>query len=102
VAVLKPATPWLLIAPHSHNLAVLPLTNQKPFEDLSSGGGLVPFANFGTVQFEQSLVILYNLANGSSLVIPPDPVAFDIEQDNKVLTSSTIDDTLITVSYTGD
>ncbi|KAK7036003.1 acid proteinase [Favolaschia claudopus] len=66
-------------------------------EDFESGNALVPFANFGTVTFTGASA---TTASGGT-VGPNGAVLIDIEQNNKVLTSSSIGGSSVTVSYTG-
>jgi len=65
-------------------------------EDYESGGGLVPFANFGTVTFTGASAGLVSggstSASGASLI--------DIQQSGKVLTSSSISGSSVTVRHT--
>ncbi|KAI1465334.1 peptidase A4 family-domain-containing protein [Daldinia caldariorum] len=63
-------------------------------EDYSSGGGLVPFANFGTVQFTGASVNGGTGVSGATII--------DIQQSSKVLTDcSTSGSSTVVCSYTG-
>ncbi|PIL36482.1 hypothetical protein GSI_00171 [Ganoderma sinense ZZ0214-1] len=64
-------------------------------EDFSSGGGLVPFANFGTVTFTGASAT----TNSGSSVGPSGSTLIDIEQSGKVLTSVSTTSSTVTVSY---
>ncbi|KAF2110796.1 peptidase A4 family-domain-containing protein [Lophiotrema nucula] len=67
-------------------------------EDFSSSGGLVPFANFGTVTFSGASV---TTTSSSTLGVSGAQI-LDIQQNNKVLTScSTSGTSTVTCSYTG-
>jgi hypothetical protein len=63
-------------------------------EDFESNGSLVPFANFGTVTFSGA-----EATDGSSTVGPSGATLIDIEQSNKVLTSSSVTSNSVTVKY---
>ena len=65
-------------------------------EDFSSGGGLVPFANFGEVTFSGA-----KAGTKSGSVGPSGAGLIDIQQDNQVLTSSSTGSSSVTVSYVG-
>jgi hypothetical protein len=65
-------------------------------EDFESGGGLVPFANFGTVTFSSASA---GLVSGGS-VTPSGASLIDIQQNGKVLTSSSISGGSVTVKHT--
>lgn len=68
-------------------------------EDFESGGGLVPFANFGTVKFTQASA---GTSSGSSVGTDGADI-LDIQQNGKVLTSaSTPSSSEVDVSYTGN
>jgi len=59
-------------------------------EDFEEGSSLVPFANFGTVTFTGAS------AGGTS---PSGATIIDIEQNSKVLTSSSVSGSSVTVKY---
>lgn len=64
-------------------------------EDYEEGSGLVPFANFGSVQFTSAQ---YTSSGGSGG--PSGATIFDIEQNGQVLTSTSIpSDSEVDVSY---
>jgi hypothetical protein len=63
-------------------------------EDFEENGGLVPFANFGTVTFSGATAT----DNGNS-VGPSGAQIIDIEQNNKVLTSVSVSGSSVTVQY---
>ncbi|KAJ5194514.1 uncharacterized protein N7498_007952 [Penicillium cinerascens] len=63
-------------------------------EDFESGSSLVPFADFGTVTFSNA-----EATDGSSTVGPSGATLIDIEQNNEVLTSSSISGSSVTVEY---
>lgn len=65
-------------------------------EDFSSGGSLVPFANFGTVTFTGA-----SASGSSGTVTPSGATLIDIKQNNKVLTSSSVSGSSVTVKYVG-
>lgn len=65
-------------------------------EDFSSGGSLVPFANFGTVTFTGA-----SASGSSGTVTPSGATLIDIKQSGKVLTSSSVSGSSVTVKYTG-
>ncbi|KAM5540679.1 hypothetical protein V8D89_005710 [Ganoderma adspersum] len=64
-------------------------------EDFSSGGGLVPFANFGAVTFTGASAT----PNSGSAVGPSGATLIDIEQNSQVLTSVSTSSSSVTVSY---
>ncbi|KAF8070411.1 peptidase A4 family-domain-containing protein [Lyophyllum atratum] len=64
-------------------------------EDYSQGGGLVPFANFGTVTFSGASA---TLTSGGSIG-PGSATIMDIEQNGKVLTSVSTTSNSVTVKY---
>ena len=66
-------------------------------EDFSSGGGLVPFANFGKVEFTGAKAG----TNSGASVGPSGANLFDIQQNNKVLTSASTGSNSVTVAYVG-
>jgi hypothetical protein len=69
-------------------------------EDFSSGG-LVPFANFGTVEFTNTVATLYN-GNNYFGIGAANAAVFDIvDQSGNVLTSTQLADGSVTVSYIG-
>ena len=59
-------------------------------EDFEEGGGLVPFANFGTVTFYDASASSYT-PSGATII--------DIKQNNKVLTSVSTSGSSVTVKY---
>ncbi|KAK6086456.1 acid proteinase [Seiridium cupressi] len=66
-------------------------------EDFSSGGSLVPFADFGTVTFTDA-----SATTSSGTVGVSGATIIDIEQSNEVLTDcSTSGDSEVTCTYTG-
>ncbi|KAJ0114550.1 hypothetical protein J7T55_004794 [Diaporthe amygdali] len=65
-------------------------------EDFSSGGSLVPFADFGTVTFTGA-----SASGSSGTVGPSGATLIDIKQSNKVLTSSSVSGSSVTVEYIG-
>lgn len=64
-------------------------------EDLSSGGGLTSFANFGS---DFTFTDAYAISNGQ-LVDTTGATIFDIEQEGEVLTSASASGGTVTVSY---
>ncbi|CAL5874387.1 uncharacterized protein PFLUO_LOCUS8683 [Penicillium psychrofluorescens] len=62
-------------------------------EDFSSGG-LVPFADFGTVTFSNAMA-----SDGGSTVGPSGASIMDIQQNNTVLTTSSISGNSVIVQY---
>ncbi|VDC06724.1 unnamed protein product [Peniophora sp. CBMAI 1063] len=64
-------------------------------EDFESNGGLVPFANFGTVTFTGA-----SATSSSGSTGPSGATIIDIEQSNKVLTSCSASSSSVTCSYT--
>ena len=65
-------------------------------EDFSSGG-LVPFANFGKVQFTGATAT----TTSGKVVSPQGANQIDIIKDNKVITKVETGDKSVTVTYTG-
>lgn len=65
-------------------------------EDFEENGALVPFADFGTVTFSNAQAIQYGQAVG-----PSGAQIIDIEQNGRVLTSSSDTSNSVTVQYTG-
>lgn len=65
-------------------------------EDFEEGGGLVPFANFGTVTFTGASA---GLVSGGT-TSPSGASLIDIQQNGKVLTSSSISGSSVTVKHT--
>lgn len=65
-------------------------------EDFSSGGSLVPFADFGTVTFTGA-----SASGSSGTVTPSGATLIDIKQSGKVLTSSSVSGSSVTVEYVG-
>jgi hypothetical protein len=63
-------------------------------EDFEENNSLVPFANFGTVTFSSA-----EATDGSSTVGPSGATLMDIEQNNQVLTSSSLTSSSVTVKY---
>ncbi|KAJ5238987.1 hypothetical protein N7468_003606 [Penicillium chermesinum] len=63
-------------------------------EDFESGGGEVPFADFGTVTFSNA-----QATTGGSSVGPDGATIMDIKQGDTVLTSSSADSNSVTVTY---
>lgn len=63
-------------------------------EDFSSGGSLVPFADFGSVTFTGA-----SASTSSGSVGPSGATIIDIEQDGDVLTSVSTTSTSVTVTY---
>ena len=66
-------------------------------EDYEENGQLVPFDNFGTVTFSST-----SASTSSGNVDPAGAVVWDIEQNGQVLTSSSVSDSGVTISYTGN
>ncbi|EIW83513.1 acidic protease 1 [Coniophora puteana RWD-64-598 SS2] len=64
-------------------------------EDFEEGGGLVPFANFGTVTFSDATA-----TTGSGSVSPDGATVIDIKQGSTQLTQTTISGNKVTVKYT--
>ncbi|GJE96321.1 peptidase G1 domain-containing protein [Phanerochaete sordida] len=68
-------------------------------EDFEDGGELVPFANFGSVEFSTTIAA----TNAATYAVPgANPASanvLDIEQNGRVLTSVAIDGWTITVNY---
>ncbi len=65
-------------------------------EDFEENGGLVPFANFGTVTFTGA-----SATTNSGTVGPSGADIIDIRQNNKVLTDVTVSGSSVTVKYVG-
>jgi hypothetical protein len=66
-------------------------------EDFASGG-LVPFANFGTVEFTGTVATLYN----GETIGAANAAVFDIVGSNgQVITQTQLADGSVTVQYTG-
>ena len=65
-------------------------------EDYSVNGGLVPFANFGTVTFTDA-----SATTGSGTVGPAGAQIIDIVANGAVITSASAGSSSVTVSYTG-
>lgn len=65
-------------------------------EDFEENGALVPFANFGTVTFSGA-----QATDNGSVVGPSGATIMDIEQNNQVLSSSSITSNSVTVQYIG-
>lgn len=63
-------------------------------EDYEEGGGLVPFADFGTVTFTGA-----SATTGSGSVGPSGATLIDIEQDGEVLTSASVSGSSVTIQY---
>jgi hypothetical protein len=63
-------------------------------EDFESNSSLVPFANFGTVTFENA-----EATSGKSTVGPSGATIINIKQSNSVLTSSSVSSNSVTVEY---
>lgn len=63
-------------------------------EDFEEGSSLVPFANFGTVEFTKA-----SATKSSGKVGPSDATVMDIKQSSKVLTTSSVGDSTVTVKY---
>jgi hypothetical protein len=63
-------------------------------EDFESGGSLVEFANFGTVTFTGA-----QATDNGSKVGPSGATLIDIQQNSKVLTSSSVTSNSVKVSY---
>lgn len=63
-------------------------------EDFESGGGMVPFADFGTVTFTNA-----QASDGGSTVGPSGASVMDIQQNSTVLTSSSVSGNSVTVQY---
>ncbi|KAH8896866.1 acid proteinase [Thozetella sp. PMI_491] len=65
-------------------------------EDFSSGGSLVPFANFGTVTFTGATA-----TTSSGTVGPDGSTIIDIRQNGKALTDASVTNGKVVVSYIG-
>jgi len=65
-------------------------------EDYEEGSSLVSFANFGTVTFSGA-----SAGTNSGSVGPSGATIIDIDQNNQVLTSSSVGDDSVTVQYVG-
>ena len=63
-------------------------------EDFEEGNTLVPFANFGTVTFTGASAV-----GSIGTVGPSGATIIDIEQSRKVLTSVSVSDTEVVVTY---
>ncbi|KAF7970859.1 hypothetical protein HWV62_22756 [Athelia sp. TMB] len=63
-------------------------------EDYEENGGLVPFANFGTVEFTGA-----SASTTSGAIGPGSATLIDIDQNNAILTSSSVGDSTVTVTY---
>ena len=63
-------------------------------EDFEENGGLVPFANFGTVTFSSA-----SATTTSGAVGPGSATVIEIQQNNQVLTDVSVDDSSVTVKY---
>jgi len=63
-------------------------------EDFEEGSGMVPFANFGTVEFTGA-----SATHSGSSVSPSGSDILDIKQNNKVLTSVSSSGSSVTISY---
>ncbi|KAF7793421.1 hypothetical protein EIP86_004533 [Pleurotus ostreatoroseus] len=63
-------------------------------EDFEEGDSLVPFANFGTVEFTGA-----SATTSSGTVTPAGATLIDIEQNGQVLTSASTSGSSVTVSY---
>ncbi|CAK7207370.1 hypothetical protein SEUCBS139899_010180 [Sporothrix eucalyptigena] len=78
----------------SESNALQELNAEWIVEDFEEGSALVPFANFGTVTFTDASAV------GSSGTVGPSGASIiDIEQSNKVLTSVSVSDTEVVVTY---
>ncbi|KAJ3880698.1 glutamic protease [Lentinula edodes] len=64
-------------------------------EDFEEGNSLVPFANFGTVEFTGA-----SASTSSETLTPASGVILDIEQNGEVLTSVTSSGSTVTVKHT--
>jgi hypothetical protein len=69
-------------------------------EDFSSGG-LVPFANFGTVGFTDTVASLYDGSNSFGIGAANAAVFDIVDQNGNILTSTQLADGSVTVSYIG-
>ena len=65
-------------------------------EDFSSGGGLVPLANWGTVTFTG-----VSAGTASGTTTPAGATIIDMEQNGRVLTDVSASGSSVTVRYTG-
>lgn len=65
-------------------------------EDFDENGTMVPFANFGTVTFSNA-----QATDNGNTVGPTGATIIDIEQNGKVLTSSSDTANSVTVKYIG-
>ncbi|EIW81321.1 hypothetical protein CONPUDRAFT_165495 [Coniophora puteana RWD-64-598 SS2] len=63
-------------------------------EDFEENGGLVPFADFGTVTFSQA-----SATSSSGSVSPSGATVYDIQQNGQQLTQTTIDGSDVTIQY---
>jgi hypothetical protein len=64
-------------------------------EDISEGGSLEPFCDFGDVQFTDA----YATTASGTRVYPPSGTPIDIEQNGRVLTSVSTGSESVSVSY---
>ncbi|EIW83425.1 hypothetical protein CONPUDRAFT_102200 [Coniophora puteana RWD-64-598 SS2] len=64
-------------------------------EDFEENGGLVPFANFGTVTFSDA-----SATTSSGAVSPSGATVIDIQQNGQTLTQTTISGSDVTVKHT--
>lgn len=78
----------------SQSKALQELNAEWIVEDFSSGGSLVPFADFGTVTFTGA-----SATGSSGTVGPSGATIIDIEQSGKVLTSVSTTSSSVTVTY---
>jgi len=65
-------------------------------EDYEVNGGLVPFVDFGQVVFTSAMAAT---TTTSGIVGPGSATLVEIEQNNVALTSSSVDDSSVTVTY---
>ncbi len=63
-------------------------------EDFEEGDSLVPFADFGTVQFTSA-----SAGTASGTLTPAGATLINIEQNGKILTSASASGSGVTVSY---
>ncbi len=80
----------------SESAALQELNAEWIVEDFEENGGLVPFANFGTVTFTGA-----SATTNSGTVGPSGADIIDIRQNNKVLTSASVSGSSVTISYVG-
>lgn len=82
----------------SQNLtSSVPLCGQNAewiVEDYWEGNGLVPFADFGTVTFTNAVATA-----GAQTYTQSGATIFDIEQNNQILTSTSISGSSISITY---